>query len=372
MIMNRRNLLRYLLFLFLVCGLASCAKVPKRTCWRPWARILENSEEIVPGSTVSVEVKGDCQPLLGSDKLLENELSQILGNLLQRRGFIIADEGEDYSIRLSYLTVRNDMIVSRVYTVPTFSWAQTWGPYGYGIAAANMVGTTSTTVMGSVPVSNVRSQETYNHSLALQVLNRESSVVWQGEASWDDLELDLLSKANQVLQLIISGLPKASDIPPRVKAVRPEAAQNFFRIYCVDEWFSGPALPYRIIFQYRKQKEISGGSKTIPVPNTVKNPEAFAAYLDLVQTAEFALPLGTDNYSDPLDRNIWKWVGLGREYILEPGEQRVPILIELKGQEDGYEVSECKIATEEEYQVFLNRMARWQQALRDYFDVYQD
>ena len=368
--MRRRMMTQCMLLLAILLGIASCAKVPKVSCWRPWVRVLPQQNTINPGSSISVIVNGECPPLPGNNSPLKHELKELIGGLLQRRGFVLVNEDSDYQVKLTYKIVRNDMIVSNIVSIPNMNWAQSWGQYGYGITAAHMVSATTTSVT-TQQIANTHSREMYNHALSLEVLNRAGDVVWEGEASWDSAELNLLWKAPSVLQLLASALPKTNDVPPKVKLVKVYAAKNFYRIYCRDIWFSCPALPYRIAFEEPKSSTKQSRTRKNSIPKSVKNPEAFATFLDLIKTAEFALPMGTTDYSDPLDTDLWTWVSLGREYLLMPGEKRVPILIELRGTASGYEISECKIATPSEYQTFLENMDKWQNALTQYFDVYE-
>ena len=62
----------------------------------------------------------------------------------------------------------------------------------------------------------------------------------------------------------------------------------------------------------------------------IKHVVALSAYIDLIQTAEYALPQGKEKNTNPLDRDIWSKVQLGGIYYL--GNDDIPrkILINLK------------------------------------------
>ncbi|NVM04185.1 MAG: hypothetical protein HWN67_17770, partial [Candidatus Helarchaeota archaeon] len=102
-----------------------------------------------------------------------------------------------------------------------------------------------------------------------------------------------------------------------------------------------------------------------------------AAYVDLIQTAEYAFPSGAYNadimkyeIEDPLKVSIWRKVQLGGRYYLEPDEMPVNILINLTGKRDGYIVEKCWIAQEEEFLAFEENLKEFQKILRNYYNVF--
>jgi hypothetical protein len=130
-------------------------------------------------------------------------------------------------------------------------------------------------------------------------------------------------------------------------------------------------LPYRIAFQDLTSDPEDGSAKVQnAIPASIKYPEALAAYLDLVTTAEIALPAGDEDWSDPLKRDLWKKVTLGARYRLTPDEKPVAVLVRLTGDWFGYTVKDCRIATDAEFSAFESDLARWQETLREYFKVY--
>ena len=92
--------------------------------------------------------------------------------------------------------------------------------------------------------------------------------------------------------------------------------------------------------------------------------------MDLINTAEFALPLGLSDYKDPLKRELWKNVRLGGKYKLGTAQKESYILIDLEGQFEGYEISKCSVVNQMEYSAFTASLSQWQNALKDYFDWY--
>jgi hypothetical protein len=103
----------------------------------------------------------------------------------------------------------------------------------------------------------------------------------------------------------------------------------------------------------------------------VKDVKALAAYVDLVQTAEYSIPEGGGKWSNPLDSSLWKKVLLGARYYLGSDTSASNIFIELYGQTDGYKLEKCWIGTDKEYSQFQDKLAKWQRALSDYYDYYK-
>jgi hypothetical protein len=173
------------------------------------------------------------------------------------------------------------------------------------------------------------------------------------------------------LQVLFSQLPYDPGHLPNVPAIKVGKEASFYRTYCEGGWFACPALPSRIAFD-PLPADIDYLLSDGPSPlGRTREPKALAAYLDLIQTAEFALPLGSDDYSDPLARKLWSKARLGGQYELKPSGAVVNVLITLKGRTNGYLVDECYLATNQEYREFMSNLNAWQDAIREYFDFYE-
>ncbi|MGM0568332.1 MAG: hypothetical protein ACQESB_03840 [Elusimicrobiota bacterium] len=61
---------------------------------------------------------------------------------------------------------------------------------------------------------------------------------------------------------------------------------------------------------------------------------------------------------------------MGREYYLIPGEEKINVLIELSGRDEGYQVDRAWIASDDEYGEYEKNMQEGKEALKDYFEVY--
>jgi len=107
------------------------------------------------------------------------------------------------------------------------------------------------------------------------------------------------------------------------------------------------------------------------MPKGIMNTMAMAAYVDLIQTAEYAIPKGDDDWSDPMSIDLWKKAMLGGKYCLGYDMDSVFVLITLKGHEEGYKIDKCWIASDAEYEKYEHEYGLWRQTLQDYFDVFE-
>ena len=61
------------------------------------------------------------------------------------------------------------------------------------------------------------------------------------------------------------------------------------------------------------------------------------------------------------------------KYNRRPSEDNLPvnILITLRGESNGYYIDNCKIASDDEYGRFEDKLFEWQQAVSKMYDVYE-
>jgi hypothetical protein len=219
-------------------------------------------------------------------------------------------------------------------------------------------------------VSKTETIKSYIHSISVEINNKTRECVWKGEATWDSGNLNLGNELQSAFQILFARLPAKYKIP-KVREIKKEKAVNFCELNIRGKWFVNPALPYRVQFVYGAAQ----ANNTMP-QGKIKDVRVLSAYVDLIKTAEFALPtgryysLGKVDYSYPLENDLWSTVYLGGKYQLIPGEEKVNVLVELNGTLKGYEINKAWIATEEEYKEFEENMQDWKEALKDYFDIY--
>ncbi len=96
-----------------------------------------------------------------------------------------------------------------------------------------------------------------------------------------------------------------------------------------------------------------------------------AAYVDLLMNAEYALPKGTENFSDPLNPDIWKTVQLGGKYKVGDSSTSENIIITLTSRRDGYYVESAKAVSNDEYASFQKHMKAWRKQLQEYYEVFK-
>jgi len=350
-----------LLFLGISLILIGCATVPKFYVPRPWTRTLASPEKPQIGAKLKVEVTGTTLPLLGNEQLTAENIREKLSYLLRRRGFTVQDDSPDYIVQLYYKTDRNDKLqfssTIASYNMAAFAIATGSGAgatSGLGVSIARAVGALATR-SSTIGQQSVEQLLSYTHTIAVEIHNQNDNIFWKGEAAWDSYELNIINRILTAIQLILSDLPSDPTYRPEIAEVKRSHAENYFDLYCRGKWFTCPALPYRIAF----------------AQSAIRNTTAFAAYIDLIQTAEFALPSGDNNdWKNPIQTSLWEKVTLGGQYLIGADQKPTNVLIKLTGQEEGYDIEKCWVANDEEYAKFEQRMQEWRQALADYYDVF--
>jgi hypothetical protein len=363
---------RMLLAILLGAIVAGCAPetVPTLRVWQPWTRVLSSDGPLRVGAKIKLEVSGTTAPLLGNETLEEDSLRNQLSQLLLRRGFIIDTSSFDYVIRLLYRTERRDMLAmsstltstnTQAYAIMTGSG--TGATSGLGVSIARAVGALSST-SGTVSEQAAEQVPSYTQTISVEFLTHRGVILWKGESTWDSQQLDLLSGVDPAFQLLLSYLP-SREAPPWVPEVKMDHVDNYYRLVCSDKWFSCPALPRPIRFGARGEENTS-----IPV-TVVGEPYAFVAYVDLIQTAENALPDGNEAaWKNPLNVSLWKHVTLGARYTLGPDKRPINVLVTLTGRSSSYFIAKCQVVSDAEFSKFSEQLSKWQEALRDYRDVY--
>jgi len=338
------------------------ATIPSVKAWRPWIRAISSNQEILPTAKITTEVNGQSLPLLGEETLTSDQIKQKLNLLLARRGFVIRNGASDYKLILKYKTERRDKPVSLSYSS---SSGLSVTKYGLGIDIAQEV---HNALVMSRLVNMQTSTElaSFTHTISVELydeLSEPGEPIWKGESTWDSGNINIISDMITGLQLVLSYLPAQAGLTPKVDEVKPSHARNYYNLVCRDRRFACPALPFKISFAEPKAWDER-------LPGSIKDENALAAFVDLIQTAEYALPAGDDDWSNPTKIELWKKVKLGGRYSLSPTGRFVNILIELSGKEDAYYIKKAWIASDAEYAQFEDSMSSWRKALVDYYDVF--
>ena len=322
--------------------LIQCAQVPVVRVWRPWIRILEAEPQIDLKGTFSIEVQGETEPLLGSETILQSELRDQIAWLLERRGFEVVTLDGDYELLMHYQTTRNEKNHTSIRSEQISASVGVAGREvdvnaALGIAIARMIAGMATATQQTSEVNQGVIID-YTHNIALEIVDRTDNLIWKGESTWESRDLGAESDFGPSLQLLLSSLPSDTEYYPRIKRIKKTSVEEFYETQCANSWFSSPALPYRTKFVI---ENVTARGHTVynPLPRSVVEPTTLVAYIDLLQTAEYALPLDATRSTlpNPLDKKIWRKVQLGGMYYLGDDENASPILIELHGSPAGYQ-----------------------------------
>ncbi len=356
--------------------IAGCATVPTVYIQRPWMRALKLNQPITATGQLKIEVSGSTIPLVGSEQLTADKIGKILSHLFMRRGYLITNADPEYIVRLIYKTKRKDALrFSSVYSQFNNIAA------GSGVGATSALGVSvaqdvSALAYNSTTISqqNVKQLPSYTHTFSLEIHNKSGRLVWKGESIWDSEELNILvNPFVPAMQLLLSHLPSDQAIRPEIPELRIGHVFNYYRLECKKKWFACPALPYPITF-----KSGIALSKSEKVLNDdelertrIQNPYALAAYVDLIQTAESALPDGDEKkWKNPINISLWKKATLGGQYLLGPSRKPLNILVKLRGKTEGYRIEECNVVSDKEFEEFSVQLSKWKRALQEYYDVY--
>jgi len=372
----RKYLLTFLFFCLLF--IVGCATVPSYRVPQPWIRSLKSNQQIDPTKSIKIEVAGVTSPLLGNEQLTSEKLRSTLTQLIKRRGFTLATGDYDYLVKLSYKTDRADKmkLSSSISTANTHSSMVSLktgagATSGLGVSVARAIGLLSSS-SSTVAAQSIEQVLSYTHTISIEICGRDGGLLWKGESTWDSEELNLINRIVPALQLILSDLPSDKSVRPEIPEVKGTHVKNYYRLECYDFWFTCPALPYKIIFSDNNSRGSIDKLIPISIPSGVSDLKAFAGYVDLIQTAEYALPNEDEkNWEDPLKVSLWEEVTLGGQYLLGPQKTPVNILVKLSGKSEGYYIQECKIATDDEYAEYSKKLDSWRKVLSNYYDVYK-
>ena len=362
--------------LVLACG---CATVPHTRAPRPWLRTLSDNNAPPSGVRFSVVVEGVTDPLIGDESLFRADIRQVLANLMERRGYVVGTEPAEWEMKLLYRTTRRDkhsfeMSVASSQASFQSSRAQT----GLGVILASAIAAASSRQSLAAQSSQI---EGYEHVVALEIRGPSRTLDWKGESAWWTSTLDLRDGLVPAVELLLYRLPASENMTPSIERIKESHVENYYRLHCSNRRFSCPSVPYVIWFPAFISGS-SGGRTPADWPSSrkeggadrsagVRDPYALAAFLDLVKTAEYALPAGRDkDWVDPLKASLWKRATLAGRYRFGSADSAVYAMVELRGEADGYIVEKAWRASEDEWRIYQQRLEVWRRALFSYYDVY--
>jgi len=309
---------------------------------------------------------------MGDESSQNKKIELKLRELLERRGFIVSNNPQ-YEINLKYRTDQEGKKISlslnhsEYFETTAIAFNHRYSSLGLGVSIAQAIG-----MLNQVSVTNTQATTEVNtffrHSILIEIKSLKGEIIWQGESLWDSPNIDLITDITASIQILISKLPKNENSIPYVRTLLENKDEIFYKLYCAERWFSCPALPYRMRFASLIKNNVDSPKE---MPEAIHNSELLPLYLDLVQTAEYVLPFGKKNYTNPMNTILWGKVLLGGVYKTSTGEE-IKVLISMTGESDGYVVDKCWKATFEEYMKYESDLKIWQENLIDYYNLYEN
>jgi hypothetical protein len=364
--------LRTAIALFIaVVVISGCTTIRPGAAWRPWTRTVGNTGSIRPAE-YTLRVEGVDSTTAGEGQALKRELGAILEDMLLRHGFQRVEDSATYAVTMRYRAGVHRYLdfksVVNNETTSTTSWETVVRERkGHGLEGGEkkldtvVVGSTGSTA--SSTVMNSSTEETsYDYTVTIELQDSTGAMLWQADAMWSSPARNIIDQIFQPLKLLVHELPSIP-MPIRVQRVREDKAAAFYDLNCKGKYFSSPAVPYNIRFGEWEEYE-----------NTLSDPYAFEAYIDLLEYAGTAVPLldyGM-HYSDMKDDAPAEKLMLGGQYLIGDADAPVFILLTLADRNKGvYEVNEAYVATEEEYVDYLYRLDQWRATRRERYQVYE-
>lgn len=361
-----KRLFFYIVVTLVIC---SCAQVP-RNVNRPWNRSLsENPIQIEIGSKVSVIVKSIETPLLGSDELINNEIGEKVRDLMERRGFFITDANPEYTMSVLYRTIQKAKNTTFTHNENRSNMFAASYASNYGVLLASSMASTLAGSVSNTTHSVQMEQTVYQHTIGIEIFAASGREVWHYDTLTENGSVDILEVYTPLLQIALSGLPSSHKVIPRVKRLRPERFADFASMNLLSGNYMCPALPNYISFtKYRNYNSSQSRYSGFVLPN-VENREATLAYLDLIETAEYAIPK-KKNWKWTLDSSIFSEVSLIGRYYLGNDTTPVNVFIELKGTPSSYIISRARLINDNDYAVLTKVYVDWVNSLKNYFNFY--
>jgi hypothetical protein len=363
--------------------LAGCATIAPPRIGQPWLREDERAPGLPAGASVHVTVSGQRDALPGHPDFANDEITDRVAASLERRGYKIVDDGADYEVGLTYQTVRHDFDAvltefksrnsSRNYYTSTSR-----GQSSPSVAIAALVSTIASASSQSTEMSQ-RSEpgHYFSHSAAIDARGRDGALVWQVETAWESRAIDISDGIGSFLARATSSLPRDPNHLVEVPKLAPKKTGGFYRTYCRGEWFSCPALPYRIRFAPTANMEsadrVENGNWNKSA-STTKSADwlALPAYIDLITHAEDALPaVKSIEKSDVLANETWSRVTLASRYLLGPNRTPANVMVHLMATPTSYVITNCNVVSDAQYNEYLADLARWRARVDEFWDFYE-
>jgi len=361
----------FLLTLISICFLSSCATTPIVHSWRPYTRTFTHESNVFDtDSDFHVQVICEDSPFLGSTKLIDDEIENLVTTLLRDRGLKVNQENRtSYNFRMRYRTeivshsTSSTVANSRASGINA-SQLQTGNATSntIGVIVASLVSANRVSANNTVVTSN-STKEYYKHTIALEIVDADELLQYKSDVIWETTTPDIRSRLTSSMRYILNSIPTGETPIKKFPKLKINHLNQYFKTNCSYTWFINPVIPYRIKFM---QNQDGGAAKS-----ALRNPETLPAVVHLIQSAEVAVPYGSRNYKNVTALGLWSTARLGGEYYIGNDDQPVRILVDLSGSSSGYTISKSWVASREEYSKFNQKREEWEKALIEYFDFYE-
>lgn len=326
--------------------------------------------EYNPNRPIQVSVVCESSPFIGSSELVNTEMENLIVLLLKERGLLIDQNNKFFfTLNVKYKTETLNRMSSNT-SVSSSSGSANSSLLKMGNASSNTMAiavaglvSANATASKSTVVTSKTSQEYFKHTVAMELLDKSSQIIYKSDIIWETFTPDIRAKLNSNLNYILNTFPTGDNVVKRTQQLKVGHLDQYFDTYCAYTWFINPVLPYRIKFSHNQD-----GSA---YKSAIKNPEALPAVMHLIQSAQVAIPFGYGNYKNITDSQLWATARLGGLYYIGDSRISVPIIVDLLGSASGYTISNCWIATPTEYAKFKAKQVEWESALAEYFNFYE-
>ncbi|MCB5265507.1 MAG: hypothetical protein LHW41_04610 [Candidatus Cloacimonetes bacterium] len=284
----------------------------------------------------------------------------------------MTEQNPQYKMKIQYQTeiTKQKILMSSAYASSSSDYDSGSDYSGLGVVFALAMAAASTSNTSSSQTIDIE-YDMYKHRLACEIHSESDQVIWQNETFVDSHQLDILSAYIPLLQIAFSSLPTTDKVIPRVKKLNEGRLRDFANIYISRKVVMCPALPNHIKFLDSRYYDDERYAKFEPLG--ISDPSAIMAYIDLLRTAEYAIPSGNEkDWKNPSEKTLWKKATLIGRYYLGQDEAPVNVVISLKGNSHNYLVDKCRLVSDEAYQQHLDRYNAWKLALVDYYNFFEE
>jgi len=300
--------------------------------------------------------------MLGSEDIVCKNIKNDVMELLSRRGFVITDSNPEYQMLVLY-NIEPRTKQSSFQSIQDKSLAVTSNnSVGLGVLFASELNS-SLYSSQSVNTSSIQI-DLFVHSFAMEIRDKTNKMIWKNDTEAVSLNRNIFSLHKSVIQYAVSSLPTNGKVIPRVERLKNDRIIDYLSLN--DYSYRCPALPHIIRFPQFYNVTYSQNQITTLFPK--KDTSAIHGFIDLLQTAEYAIPKGSlIDWKNPTTLSIWTSPTLiGRYYI---GNEKTPsnLVIQLRATPNNYQVLKCIVVNDEAYAKYQALYSAWENRLKEFY-----